>query len=134
MIREATNSEILELRKILSKQFGQVIQNDPFIHYLVYEDKKIEGILSYSFIYDRLELNYIWVNPLFRRQGIGTKLMNRMHQIGNENHVLNISLEVACNNDAAIRLYEQFGYEKKAIRENYYCGIDGFLMVKEMIK
>ncbi len=134
MIHEVTKNEIFQLKEILVSQFGQVIENDPFIHYVVYEDTKIKGILSYSLMYDRMELNYIWVDDFYRKQGIGSQLLTYMHEIGRKNQVQNISLEVACNNAPAIHLYKQFGYEIKAIREKYYHGIDGFLMVKEMIK
>ena len=39
-----------------------------------------------------------------------------------------ISLEVNVNNLYAIKLYENFGFKKVAIRKGYYNGIDGFLM------
>ena len=134
MIRKAESHEISKITEILKKNFETEITSDPYANYLVYEDTALKGILSYSFIYDRMELNYIWVENSYRRQGIGKELLQHMHEIAFKNHVDNISLEVACDNSAAIHLYEKLGYKKVALREKYYHGIDGILMVKEMIK
>ena len=43
----------------------------------------------------------------------------------------NITLEVKEDNEPAIKLYEKFGFEKKAIREGYYNGVDGILMERK---
>ena len=51
-----------------------------------------------------------------------------------ERRLINITLEVSIQNQNAMNLYEKFGFEKKAIREKYYQGIDGILMEKELIK
>ena len=42
-----------------------------------------------------------------------------------------ITLEVREDNLYAIKLYEKFGFIKKAIRKGYYQGIDGILMERE---
>ena len=134
MIRKVKSHEIPKITEILTENFKTKITADPYVNYVVYEDTVLKGILSYSFIYDRMELNYIWVETFYRRQGIGMELLQYLHEIAYENHVHNISLEVACDNEAAIHLYEKLGYKKVALREKYYHGIDGILMVKEMIK
>ena len=40
----------------------------------------------------------------------------------------NITLEVKKDNIVALKLYKKMGFEEKAIRKNYYNGIDGILM------
>ncbi len=132
MIQIVDNSEITKVQNLIRTHFGNTIENDPFVHYLKYEDWK--GILSYSLIYDRLELNYIWVADLYRRQGIGEQLLCFLDTIAEEQKVSNISLEVECSNMPAISLYLKLGYKIVATREKYYQGKDGYLMVKEMIK
>jgi ribosomal protein S18 acetylase RimI-like enzyme len=40
----------------------------------------------------------------------------------------NITLEVRKDNYPAIHVYKSLGFVEKAIRKNYYKGIDGILM------
>ena len=46
----------------------------------------------------------------------------------NNNNIYNITLEVDEKNIYAIKLYEKYGFIKKAIRKNYYNNSDGILM------
>jgi len=55
-----------------------------------------------------------------------------MIDIAKESKVINITLEVRVNNNAAIHLYEKFGFQKEAIRANYYQEEDGLLMLKKI--
>ena len=48
----------------------------------------------------------------------------------NLNDVSNITLEVNINNISAIKLYEKNGFKVVSKRENYYNGVDGYLMLK----
>lgn len=134
MIQVVDNAEIEKIKKIISNNFGNIVENDPFVYYIKYEEKHLKGILSYSFIYDRIELNYILVDEIYRRQGIGESLLLFLEQIAKEKKVYNISLEVECNNKPAISLYQKLGYQIVAKREKYYDGKDGYLMVKEVKK
>ena len=134
MIQTVDNSEILTIERIIEAYFGDSLKNDPFVHYLKYEDDVLKGILSYSLIYDRMELNYIWIDTPYRRQGIGEALLRFLEDIAIEQTVSNISLEVECSNTSAISFYSKLGYEIVAKREKYYHGKDGYLMVKEVRK
>ncbi len=134
MIHNASEVEIPSLQGILEEQFGALIQDNPYIFYIKYEDVEIKGIVSYSLIYDRMEINYIWVKERYRKKGIGGALLKYIDQIAINKRVNNISLEVECTNLAAIGLYRKNGYQIVAKREKYYQGRDGFLMVKEMIR
>ena len=134
MIHNASEVEIPSLQGILEEQFGALIQDNPYIFYIKYEDVEIKGIVSYSLIYDRMEINYIWVKERYRKKGIGGALLKYIDQIAINKRVNNISLEVECSNLAAIGLYRKNGYQIVAKREKYYQGRDGFLMVKEMIR
>lgn len=98
---------------------------NPFTKILVYIiNDEIVGFLDYSLIYDRIEIDYIFVKSEFRNQKIAYKLIRYMM---NENYT-NITLEVNINNIYAIKLYKDLGFEIISIRKNYYNGIDGYLM------
>jgi len=103
----------------------QVKQN-PFSKVYVYiENGSIIGFLDYSVIYERIEINYIFVLKEYRRQGIALQLIQNMM----DNHDWeNITLEVNIENKAAIDLYKKLGFEIVATRPMYYDGVDAYLM------
>ena len=106
--------------------FSYKVSLNAFSHLLVYEiDNKIIAFLDYSKMYERLEINYIYVLDCFRHNHIATKLLEYMI---NHNEFENITLEVNVNNIGAINLYKKFNFEIVATREKYYNGVDAYLM------
>lgn len=103
-------------------------ENDYYIGYML--DKNLVGFLNYSIYYERAELNYIFVLPSYRKQEIATKMLNYM--FNNISKLENITLEVCENNNSAIKLYEKNGFEKCAIRKNYYGKEDAIMMIKKL--
>ena len=105
-------------------------KENPFLKNYVYlvNDNPV-GLISYSLIYDRIELEYIWVSPDFRCRGIASKLMDKM--INEE--VLNITLEVRSSNASAINLYKKYGFKVASVRDKYYGSEDAYLMIREMM-
>ena len=101
--------------------------NNPFVNIYVYlVDDYVVGYLNYSLIYDRIELNQIEVLDSYRRNGIGSFMVNYL--VGLE---LPITLEVKEDNISAIGLYEKYGFKRVAIRKGYYNGVDGILMERK---
>ena len=98
----------------------------------IYEDTSI-AYLDYSLIYDRIEIDDLFVNEDYRNKKIGTKLMSYLISIAIEEKVQNITLEVKMTNTVAIKLYKNFGFLEVAIRKNYYENIDGILMEKKVM-
>ena len=90
-----------------------------------YIDNKIVGFLDYSVIYEKIEINYIFVINEYRRRNIAYNLIK--HVIDNYEFD-NITLEVNINNIGAISLYKKLGFKVISIRKNYYDGVDGYLM------
>ena len=87
------------------------------------------GFISYSIIYDRIELNHIAVLEEYRNKHIATKLMDYMFK--NNLYINSYSLEVNVNNIAAINLYKKYGFKQEAIRKNYYVNEDALLMIRK---
>ena len=114
----------------------EVIKNDPspYVKYIEYiEEDKILGYLKYSLIYDRIEIDNILVEPEYRGQKIGNKLMGRLISIAIEEHVVNITLEVRVSNEIARNLYKKFGFREVALRKFYYGDEDAILMEKQVM-
>lgn len=137
--------DILNLERIkeLEKNFSNIFNdgsvyndllNNPFSNYLLYIlDNKIVGFINYYMIYERLEIAEFNVLEEFQNKGFGNELLDflieKYHGIKT-----NITLEVRCDNEKAIYLYEKKGFKKKALRKNYYNGVDGILMEKELME
>jgi len=142
MIEKITvdNTNLSDIEKLFSQflwknQIKKDLETNPFTNYYIYkEDEEILGFINYDILYERAELIYIAVQEERQNQGIGSKLLKFMIHECEEQRLLNITLEVNIQNQKAIQLYEKFNFEKKAIREKYYQGIDGILMEKELIK
>ena len=121
MIKETNDSKIIN--SFLSF-FDAKIDENPFRKYLIYDDK---AILVYSFMYDRLEIDYIYVKEEERGKGIATKLLQYLF----EHYNYSCTLEVRCDNVIAIKLYQKLGFQIATIRKNYYQNMDGYLMIRK---
>ena len=62
-----------------------------------------------------------------------SNLIEHLIELGKENNIDNITLEVKVTNENAIKLYNKYDFKKVAIREKYYNGIDGYLMERKMM-
>ena len=129
MIKEVKDLKSVE--HILKTYFESYKLGDVYEKIAVYEDDEIKGIISYSIIYERAEINYIVTLPKYRRQGISQQLLSYALNDILKNGCNSVSLEVDVQNIPAINLYLKNGFVKKAIRKNYYKNQDAFLMVKE---
>ncbi|MCI5521253.1 MAG: GNAT family N-acetyltransferase [Tenericutes bacterium] len=132
MINYTTEKELINS---FLKYFNTKINDiSKFSKYLIYsiDDKNI-GFVDFSFIYDRIELNYIYVEKSYRNKNIASKLMDKLIEFAIDNKCINITLEVDESNDAAINLYKKYGFTIATIRKKYYGKNDGYLMIREMV-
>lgn len=90
-----------------------------------YINDTLVGFLDYSVMYEKIEINYIFVINEYRRKSIAYKLIK--YVVDNYDFE-NITLEVNVNNVSAINLYKKLGFKIIGIRKKYYDGIDGYLM------
>lgn len=130
MIVEITNDNlsILDDSNISSNYVLSLFEGNPFAKFLVcIVNNTVVGYLYYSDIYDRIEINQIVVFDEYKRRGYGSNLLEYVIKKNKS-----ISLEVKCDNVAAINLYKKYGFKTVSIRKGYYDGVDGYLMVLEM--
>lgn len=117
-----------ELKLFLQENKIVINMEDPFSKNILYIDNNmIIGFLNYSIMYERAELNYIFVLETYRNKKVATKLLNEM--IKNCESCDNITLEVRKSNSVALKLYTNYGFKEVAIRKNYYNNEDGILMM-----
>ena len=78
---------------------------------------QIVGFCACWLIKDELHINTIAVSEPLRGRGVGSRLMaDVLARTG----VSRATLEVRRSNEAAIRLYEKFGFRVTAVRHKYY--------------
>lgn len=122
MITKFNNYDILNQLSVYK------ITANPFNEVIVYiENNEILGFLDYSVMYERAEINYIFVREQYRCNGIASKLLDYMFSNIDVNET---TLEVNITNINAIKLYKKMGFKEVNIRKGYYDGVDGILMLR----
>lgn len=116
---------IKEVEIVASNPFGRRIE-------YFYDDISV-GYLDFSIIYDRMEIDNLFVKEEYRGLGIATKLMSRVISIAIETRMINITLEVRISNEIARNLYKKFGFREVSLRKYYYGDEDGILMEKQVM-
>lgn len=129
MIKEYNSYPQISVDNFIYKMKKEEFIQDPFLKLLTYEEENIvKGILLYSEIYDRIEINQIEVIPIYQNRHIASSLMQYLIDQAKNKKIINITLEVKCDNYKAINLYQKYNFVKQAVRKKYYNGIDGILM------
>ena len=114
------------------EQIENDFKNNVFTRYFIYLEKNnIIGFINYYDLYDRYEIANIYVKEENRNQKIGSKLLEKVIKLGEQQQIKNITLEVKKDNVYAIKLYEKNKFKKVAIRKAYYDGTDGILMERK---
>lgn len=127
MIKEISSLEALNFLRRYFPNYN--LSNDPYEKVFGFTDSlDLIGVINVSIIYERVEINYIAVLDEYRRKGIGSKLLNYICDM----EIESVSLEVKSTNKEAIDFYLANSFDIAAVREKYYNGIDGYLMVKEV--
>lgn len=71
------------------------------------------------------ELLTLAVDPDKRRQGIASTLVAAFESTARQQGAVDLFLEVAADNAAAIALYQAHGFKKAGIRKDYYAAPNG---------
>lgn len=101
--------------------FMSELSNDLAKYFCVLDDN--DKIIAYCGIWQILEeahITNISVSPEYRRKHIGEALLNIVINECYKNMVKFITLEVRVSNEAAIGLYEKYGFKSLGSRKGYY--------------
>ncbi|MEG2015460.1 MAG: ribosomal protein S18-alanine N-acetyltransferase, partial [Clostridia bacterium] len=112
-------------------------QNDFSYFWADIEDDIIVAYSCARLIVDELQINNIAVLPQYRRQGIGTGLIEAIADFGRARGVTQIQLEVNEDNIGAIELYKKCGFVVEGERKNYYvrtrfASKDAYIMIAKL--
>ena len=103
------------------------------------ENGKILGYVCVRVLYEEAQVCNIAVLPEYRRQGIATRLINKMIELAVAEQCLRCELEVNTMNEPAIGAYKKCGFEEVGVRKNFYrrnrySSRDAYTMVLELNK
>jgi ribosomal-protein-alanine N-acetyltransferase len=128
-------SEILKIEEACfsapwtRKMLEAELSGNPFAHFLVARTERgadasaeaIVGYLCYWIVFEELRLMNLAVIESMRHRGIAKSLVATALQTGMSQSAHRAVLEVRASNQAALRLYEGFGFSQTAVRPKYYA-------------
>lgn len=137
MIRLAKEEDIYNINKLgkyISSNFEKTYEliryfKDKNYIILISEDDIVNGFMIVYKNIDYYELEAIAVEINSREKGIASNLLNYfLNKCAQTNSV--VLLEVAVNNEKAIKLYKKFGFKIIHTRKKYYNQTDAYVMKK----
>ncbi len=84
------------------------------------EDGTLAGICGVLNILGEGDISNVAVAQPFRRRKIAERMLEELLRQGRENGITAFTLEVRASNEAAVRLYEKFGFVQEGRRRNFY--------------
>lgn len=90
------------------------------------------GVILFSLGVDTADIEDVFVSEEFRKNGVGKLLVFKALSVCKRAGKEKVFLEVRKGNFAAIKLYENSGFNKISERKKYYGDEDAVVMVKEL--
>lgn len=129
IIRKMTEQDLPQVYFIEQETFSDPWTEDDFLGslkeanngYLVAElDGEVVGYCGYWGIAGEGYIYNVAVKKEFRRLKIGYQMLKTLLTESADRGIASFTLEVRRSNDAAIRLYESFGFEHSGVRKDFY--------------
>jgi ribosomal-protein-alanine N-acetyltransferase len=129
-VRSLTAADVDAVVSIESEAFSSPWSRETFLglidrsglELLVLEDVEA-GVIGYAVLWcilDQGELANMAVTPGFQGRGLGSYLLSRVLDTARERGIETLYLEVRVSNEAAVRLYTNFGFSDVGVRKAYY--------------
>ena len=93
----------------------------------------LAGYIVIWIIYGEAHILNIAVREDLQRMGLARSMISFALRFMTERGVAVVSLEVRRSNEAAIKLYEDYGFDEVYVRENYYGDEDAIVMSLTLI-
>ena len=87
-------------------------------------ERAVAAFCSCWILYEELHINTLAVDPVCRRQGLGSRLMRHLIALAAGEGATRALLEVRRSNVPAIKLYETLGFQVTDVRPGYYTHPD----------
>lgn len=133
----ALEAEIFDYSRMSRRSFlNAVTSSSAHCHVMV--DSANGALLGYSILFTRRgsrlwRLYSLALAPQARGRGLARQLLEYLLKFAREQGAAKLSLEVKCDNKAAIKLYEQLDFALVDVLPSYYDdGIDGYKMRRSL--
>ncbi len=121
------------------KAFESELENPNARNIIVKEKRadgadRVVGYVCFWFVADEIHIMNIAVSLEYRRQGIGTKLLQQVFSEGCQKQRKVAVLETRPSNQPAISFYKKFGFKVVGRRPGYYSetGEDALIMSRQL--
>ena len=95
----------------------------------------IVGFLNARIIFSDAEIDFICVDPQYRRNHIAEKIVHFFEEFALKQGVISkLFLEVGVNNYPAVDFYNKLGFKKISIRKKYYKNNEDAIIMSKSIK
>lgn len=137
-ISNMTISDFENISPILTSDFDdfwscQTLKKEisnPNSYYIVAKlNSEIVGFAGIWKSVDDLHITNIVVKKDFRKNGIGSLLLQKLISLTNELGYKELTLEVNSSNVSAKKLYLKFGFKELGIRKKYYNNTDDAIIM-----
>ena len=128
-IRELREEDVKKLAEIEAESFFMPwsekdfrdLLSHPYCMYVVaLLDGEPVGCSGFTNICDVANIDNVVVAPAFRGLGVAQAMLRELISRGEAEHVEAFTLEVRVSNEAAIHVYEKFGFVSEGIRPRFY--------------
>ena len=129
LVRKLQDEDIPELSRIEAESFSMPWSADafrellarPYCTYLVaLADGQVVGCCGYSDICHEANIDNVVVAPKYRNRGIAQAMLQKLMEQAQASGIVAYTLEVRVSNQAAIHLYEKFGFRSEGVRPRFY--------------
>jgi ribosomal-protein-alanine N-acetyltransferase len=111
----------------------ELLENQRAIYLAAKNDYgRVAGYVGMWVVFDEGHITNLATHPVYRRQGVGRALLERLFEVARENGVKYLTLEVRRSNLNAQELYQKLGFVHMGVRRKYYLdnNEDAFIMWK----
>jgi len=143
VIQPFTFNDIEEIMDIERTSFKDPWSRGMFVreidtgNFHVLKEKTTNQLLGYFGcwqIFDEFHIINLAVAPCYRRQGIGSLILDHLLDIAKKKNCKRVILEVRSTNVPAQKLYSKFGFEIIGKRKKYYSdGEDALILEKKIV-
>ena len=143
IIRKAAKSDVPAVEEVEKACFSvpwsyeslyhDILENKLAFYIVAERDGKICGYVGVWKIFDEGHITNVAVAPEYRRMHIASAMLSVLFDVTGAQGIESYTLEVRAGNQAAIALYEGFGFREAGLRKGYYedNGEDAIIMWKE---
>lgn len=122
--KKPLTNDIDFLTQQINQETSEYGEAYPFAFFIRDDDSNIKAGANGFILYGKIYTDQLWVDKQYRKQGIASKLMDKIHKLGKEQKCTMATISTMSFQNA-VKFYEKLGYEKDFERfghiENSSC-------------